>query len=192
MIGSNVVRAISVLGICGSLRKASLNALLLEAAARLAPEGLTIEKYDRLRDIPPFDQDDEDNMPEPVRDLHERMNAADALLFVTPEFNYGVPGVLKNAIDWATRPYESTVLTRKPIAIMGGSPSSLGSVRAQLALRQSFLWTNSDVLLKPEVMIPRLHDRFDEEGDLRDEDVTALLRQQLIAFKNHIAIGRCS
>lgn len=178
-----------VLGISGSLRAGSYNTMLLRAATKLAPPGMTIEIYDRLHEIPPFNQDRERDMPEPARDLKARIEAADGLLIVTPEYNYGVPGVLKNAIDWASRPYGTTTLTHKPIALMGAAPSNFGTVRAQLSLRQSFLWTHSDVLMKPEVMVFRAHERFDENGELKDPETAELVRQELAAFQAHIERG---
>lgn len=180
----------NILGISGSLRSASFNTMLLKAAVKVAPPGMTIGVFERLRDIPPFDQDRENDMPEPVRDLKARIEAADGFLIVTPEYNYGVPGVLKNAIDWASRPSGSPTLLHKPIALMGAAPSNFGTVRAQLALRQSFLWTQSDVLVKPEVMVFRAHERFDSEGELKDEETANLVRQELAAFKEHIERGQ--
>jgi chromate reductase, NAD(P)H dehydrogenase (quinone) len=180
---------VRVLAIVGSLRKASFNKKLLNAAIGLAPVGMTIETYERLGEVPPFNQDDENDPPEVIRDLRARIHAAAGLLIITPEYNYGIPGVLKNAIDWMSRPAGDTTLLRKPIAIMGAAPTNFGSVRAQLALRQTFLWTNSDVLVKPEVVVFRAQDRFDAQGSLQDPDTAKLIEQQLAAFKKHIEAG---
>jgi 2-polyprenyl-6-methoxyphenol hydroxylase-like FAD-dependent oxidoreductase/NAD(P)H-dependent FMN reductase len=179
---------VNIVAICGSLRKKSYNRFLLEAAIAHAPAGMTIQPFTRLREFPPFDQDEENDAPEVVRDLKARIQAAHGILFVTPEYNYGVPGALKNAIDWISRPFGDPTLLRKPIAIMGTAPTNFGTVRAQLALRQIFSWTNSDVLLKPEVVIFRAQDRFDERGALTDEDTLKLVVSQLVAFKKHIQV----
>lgn len=129
---------IRVFGISGSLRKGSYNTALLRAAKELAPEGMQIEIYEGLGAIPPYNEDvREQGWPEPVRELRERIAAADALLVVTPEYNYSIPGVLKNAIDWASRP-PNPPMAGKPAAIMGASGGNFGTARAQLHLRQIF------------------------------------------------------
>ena len=175
-----------VLGIAGSLRRDSYNKRLLRAAVELAPAGLEIEVWDRLRELPPFDQDQEADPPDVIQALKAGIAAADGLLIVTPEYNYGVPGVLKNAIDWASRPSGGSPLVAKPVAIMGAAPTNFGTVRAQLSLRQSFLWIDSDVMRKPEVMLFHAQHRFDEHGALSDENTVALVRQFLEAFERHI------
>jgi chromate reductase len=177
----------NVLGIAGSLRAGSFNAALLRAAAALAPEGVAVEEYPGLRDIPPYDADlDVDPPPAPVADLRARIRNADGLLIATPEYNYGVPGVLKNAIDWASRPADRSVLLRKPVALMSAAPGAFGGVRAQLSLRQSLLWTDSDLVTKPEVMVFAARQRFDADGNLTDEAVEALLRRLLDALAEKI------
>jgi chromate reductase, NAD(P)H dehydrogenase (quinone) len=158
-----------VLGIAGSLRRHSYNRGLLRVAQEVAPEGMSIEEYD-IAPIPLFNQDLEADLPAAVVDFKERIAAADALLIATPEYNYSIPGVLKNAIDWASRPITDTPLRHKPIALMG-TGGLYGTVRSQLALRQVFLYTESYVLLKPEVILPNARDRFDAEGNLLDESV---------------------
>jgi chromate reductase len=159
-----------VLGISGSLRAGSFNTALLRAAVELAPAGMRIDSFDRLRDLPHYDQDlDTAEPPAAVRALREEIRAADGLLIVTPEYNYGVPGVLKNAVDWASRPLATSPLAGKPIAMTSAAPGLFGGVRAQLALRQSFLWTGSVVVGKPEVMVGQARERFDAEGRLVDE-----------------------
>src|SRR5690242_11114722 len=125
----------TILGIAGSLRKQSYNRGLLRAASGLTPEGVTIETFG-LDGIPPYNQDKEANLPERVKLLKERIRASDAILLVTPEYNYSVPGVLKNAIDWASRPYGDNAWDDKPVALMGASPGTLGTARAQYHLRQ--------------------------------------------------------
>jgi len=162
--------AIRVLGIAGSLRRGSLNRALLRAAGELAPEGMTIETFDRLGEIPHFDQDLEARGdPEPVAALKEAMRGADALLVVTPEYNYGVPGVLKNALDWASRPPKGSPLIGKPAGIMGASPGMGGTARAQMQVRQAFVFTQTLVMQGPEVLVARAHEKFDAEGRLTDE-----------------------
>jgi len=170
-----------VCGLAGSLRKGSYNRALLRAAVRVAPEELEILVFDRLREIPPFNADVEaEGDPEPVAALKAAIRAADALLVVTPEYNYGVPGVLKNAIDWASRPPGSSVLEGKPAAIMGATPGGTGTARAQLALRQSFVFTGTPVLPGPEVLVAHAHQKFGEDGTLRDEATQKHVRELLV------------
>lgn len=177
----------SVLAISGSLRAGSLNSLLLDAAAELAPAELGIDVYSGLRDIPHYDGDlDTAEPPAAVADLRARIAAADALLIATPEYNYGTPGVLKNALDWASTPPQSSVLRGKPVALMGASPSPFGTVRSQLALRQLFLWTGSPVVTKPEVCVFGAHERFDAGGTLVDEGTAALVSDLLTALQAEI------
>ena len=128
---------ISILGIAGSLRKGSYNKLVLRAAQKLAPAGASIEIFE-LDGIPGFNQDEEKNPPRKGADLKVRARAADAILFVTPEYNYSIPGVLKNAIDWASRPYGDSAWSGKPVAVMGASIGVIGTARAQYHLRQCF------------------------------------------------------
>ncbi len=159
---------ITILGICGSLRKLSINRGLLRAAQQLAPQGVTIETFD-LKEIPLFNQDDEDNPPAIVTEFKARIRAADAILFATPEYNHSIPGVLKNAIDWASRPHRDNAWAGKPAAIMGASPGMLGTVRAQNHLRQVFVTLDLRTFNKPEVMIGLASQRCDAEGNLTDE-----------------------
>ena len=132
-----------------------MNMGLLRAAPELAPAGMEIQIYARLGDIPPYNDDVfVKGDPEPVADMKKFIGAADALLIVSPEYNYGVPGVLKNAIDWASRPAGKCVLNRKPAALMGCSPGLGGTIRCQHALRQSFVFTETHVMSQPEIKIP--------------------------------------
>jgi chromate reductase, NAD(P)H dehydrogenase (quinone) len=174
---------VRILGISGSLRAASYNSALLRAARKVAPAGMDIEIFEGLREVPPYDQDlDTAAPPPPVADLRHRVRRADGLLIATPEYNYGVPGVLKNAIDWVSRPAATSPLKRKPVAVMGAAPGAFGSVRAQLSLRQSLLWTDSVVVSKPELMVFQAHLRFDSDGDLVDEQTRQLLGALLAAL----------
>jgi chromate reductase len=172
-----------VLGIPGSLRAASFNRALLRAASELAPDGMEIRIFDGLRDVPLYDADVEaKGDPPPVVALKTAIGKADALLIATPEYNYGVPGVLKNAIDWASRPPGKSVLNGKPAAIMGASPAGTGTARAQLALRQSFVFTDTRVLLRPEVLVARAQEKIDAQGRLTDEPTREFIRQLLEAL----------
>ncbi len=177
-------RTIRVLGIAGSLRRGSFNRAALRAALELAPAGMAIETFDDLAAIPPYDEDvkQEQGFPPPVAALRARIKAADALLIVTPEYNYSVPGVLKNAIDWASRPPEQP-FDGKPVAIMGASPGALGTARAQYHLRQSFVFLNGLVLNRPEVMIANAAQRFDAQGRLTDGKTREFVAALLVALK---------
>jgi chromate reductase, NAD(P)H dehydrogenase (quinone) len=170
-----------ILGIAGSLRTASVNAGLLRAAATVLPAGMTLEVFD-LSPIPLYNGDlDGPNAPESVRHFKERIAAADALLVATPEYNYSVPGVLKNAIDWASRPPKETPLNGKPLAMMGAG-GIMGTVRAQMALRQIAVFNNMFPLNKPEVLVTRSWEKFDAEGNLKDEATLPQIRALLEAL----------
>jgi chromate reductase len=170
---------VTVLGIAGSLRAKSFNRMALAAACELAPQGMTILRFERVGDIPLYDEDvKERGFPEAAAELRQAIAAADALLVVTPEYNYSVSGVLKNAIDWASRPPEMPLLG-KPVAIMGASPGLMGTVRAQLHLRQILGGLNMPILNRPEVLIRQAAAKFDAEGRLIDEDTRKHIRQLL-------------
>jgi chromate reductase len=170
---------LKILGISGSLREDSYNTAALRAAQELVPEDVVIETFDRLDEIPPFNQDDERDPPEPVVELKERVKEADAILFITPEYNFSVPGVLKNAIDWASRPYGDNAWKGKPAAIMGASISMTGTARAQYHLRQSMVFLEMHPVNQPEVMISNAAERFSEDGELKDEDSKKFMTQLL-------------
>jgi chromate reductase len=172
---------LKVVGIAGSLRTGSFNMSLLRAARELQPEGMEITIYDGLGAIPPYNQDLDTNETRPaqVTALKNMIAAADALLIVTPEYNYNVPGVLKNAIDWASRPPAETPLRNKPAAIMGASGGLSGTARAQLALRQSFVFTQTYAVLQPEVLVQKAAEKFDAQGKLTNETTIRLVRQLL-------------
>jgi chromate reductase, NAD(P)H dehydrogenase (quinone) len=171
-------KTLTILGIAGSLRKASYNRAALRAAQEYAPEGVKIEIFE-LDDIPPFNQDEEKNPPQSVIELKQRVRAADAILFATPEYNYSIPGVLKNAIDWASRPYGDSAWNDKPAAIMGASMGTGGTVRAQYHLRQTFIFLNLHPINGPEVMITNAAERFDDQGNLKDEKTKEIIKKML-------------
>jgi chromate reductase, NAD(P)H dehydrogenase (quinone) len=168
----------TILGIAGSLRKQSYNRAALRAAQQLAPEGVRLEIFE-LDGIPSFNQDEEGHPPETVTTFKSKIRAADAILIVTPEYNYSVPGVLKNAIDWASRPYGDSAWAGKPVAVMGASVGALGTARAQYHLRQMFVFLNMYAVNQPEVMISNASQRFDSAGNLADESTKKLIRQLL-------------
>jgi chromate reductase len=167
-----------ILGISGSLRRQSYNSAALRAAVGLAPEGAVVEIF-ALYGIPIFNQDEESTPPARVVELKRRVREADAILFVTPEYNYSVPGVLKNAIDWASRPYGDNAWEGKPAAIMGASVGAIGTARAQYHLRQIFVFLNIFPVNQPEVMIGDAAQRFDAEGNLTDERKKDQIRELL-------------
>ena len=171
-------KPVRILGIAGSLRRDSYNRATLRAAMELAPEGASIEIFE-LDDIPAFNQDDEQNPPAKIVELKQRIREVDAILFVTPEYNYSVPGVLKNAIDWASRPYGDSAWNGKPAAIMGASVGEVGTARAQYHLRQMMVFLNMFPVNQPEVMIGNASERFDAQGNLTDNASKELIRQLL-------------
>lgn len=170
-----------ILGIVGSLRKQSYNKWLMNAVQKLAPAGMEIEIFD-LKDIPLFNQDDELSMPASVREFKQKIEAADAILVATPEYNYSFPGVLKNAMDWASRPQGKNSFSDKPAAVMGATYWSLGASRAIYQLRQTFVFLDMHVLNKPEIMMPFVAEKFSDTGELTDEDSKDKLREFLSAF----------
>ena len=182
---------IHVLGFSGSLRKASNNSGLLRAAADLLPPDMKLEIYD-ISQIPLYNADIlAAGMPEPVRDFKARIAAADALLIATPEYNYSMPGVLKNALDWASRPPKESPLNGKPLAIMGAG-GVLGTSRAQYHLRQVASGLNMLALNKPELAIQRGWEKFDEHGNLIDEATREQLRDLLDALAAWTRRLRCA
>ena len=172
--------SIHVLGISGSLRQGSYNTGLLYAAADLAPDGMRLEIFD-LSPIPLFNQDLELDLPEPVHRLKAHIAAADALLFAVPEYNYSFSGVLKNAIDWASRPPRDMPLSGKPAAILGAG-GRYGTVRAQLHFRQVAAHLNLLVLNRPELMVPYASEKFSPDGRLTDEQTREQLKSLLDAL----------
>ena len=176
---------IKILGVVGSLRKDSYNAFALKAAQELTPEGAHLELIE-LHGIPVFNQDEEMVPPPIVLEFKRRILAADAIFFATPEYNYSLPGGLKNAIDWASRPYGESVWNGKPAAIMGASVGSLGTARAQYHLRQILVTLDMPVVNQPEVMIANAAQRFDLSGQLTDEPTRKII-QKLLRALVHLA-----
>jgi chromate reductase len=164
----------TVLGISGSLRRDSHNTKLLRAAADLLPGGVELELWDGLKDVPPYDEDDEVRPPAAVARLRAAIAGADALFIATPEYNSSVPGQLKNALDWASRPRATAALRNKPVAVVGASTGAFGAVWAQAELRKVLASAGARVV-EGEVAVGHAHERFDEHGRLTDEN----LREQL-------------
>jgi chromate reductase len=174
----NMEKRINILGFAGSLRKGSYNRALLRAAKELMPGDAELEIFE-LDGIPPFNQDLEPAPPEKVKDFKKKIKAADAILIVTPEHNYSIPGILKNAIDWASRPYGDNSFEGKPAAIMSASTGMLGGARAQYHLRQVFVFLNMLPLNRPEVLVTFAAQKFDEQGRLLDEKARELIKTML-------------
>lgn len=175
--------ATSLLGICGSLRKKSLNRALLGAVAETLPPGCSLTIFEQLAEIPPFNSDVAEE-PAAVAALKAAIAASAGVVIATPEYNYSVPGVLKNALDWASRPQPSP-LRGKPVGIIGCSVGMSGSMRAQYHLRQILVYSDSPTLNQPEVLIPRAQERFDGEGRMSDESTRELMRKFGAAMVSH-------
>jgi len=169
---------INIIGFAGSLRSGSYNRALLRATLELLPGDANLEIFE-LDGIPPYNQDWDSSVPEKVKEFKRKIKAADAILIVTPEYNYSVPGVLKNAIDWASRPYGDNSLESKPVAIMSASTGMLGGARAQYHLRQTFVFLNMQPVNRPEVMVNFAAQKFDEKGKLIDQKTQDLIKQLL-------------
>jgi chromate reductase len=175
-------KPVRVLGISGSLRKASFNSAALRAASELMPPDMTLEIFNEIGNFPLYNEDVKaQGFPKAVEDLGRRIAAADALLIVTPEYNYSVPGVLKNAIDWVSRLPEQP-FNKKPVAMMGASMGMLGTIRAQLHLRHICVYLNMFPLNKPEVYIAKAQEKFDSQGTLTDEPTREQIRKLLAAL----------
>jgi chromate reductase, NAD(P)H dehydrogenase (quinone) len=182
VVGTASTETIRILGFAGSLREGSYNRALLRAAQELTPRGMVMEIFD-LASVPLYNADVEARGdPEGVAAFKAAIRGADALLIACPEYNHGVPGVLKNAIDWASRPPRDAVLNRKPVALMGASPGMTGSARGQSQLRQAFEFTNSYALPQPEMLVARAHEKFDQQGTLVDQATRDSLRRMLNAL----------
>ena len=169
---------VSILGFAGSLRKDSYNRALLRATLELVPDSTSLEVFG-LDGIPPFNEDLLSSPPEKVKEFKRKIKAADAILIVTPEYNYSIPGVLKNAIDWASRPYGDNAFEGKPVAVMSASTGMLGGARAQYHLRQSFVFLEMHPVNKPEVFVTFAPQKFDDKGRLLDEKTKQLIGELL-------------
>ena len=176
-----------ILGIAGSLRAGSLNRALLAAAAELAPEGMEIRPWDRLREVPHYDGDldVDERRPEPVIDLKARIAAADGLLIASPEYNYSISGVLKNAIDWASRPAARSPLVGKPVGIIGASGGAIGTARGQVHLREVIYSTMALVFPHPGVVVGGAPAKF-ADGRLTDEATRRFLHAYLVHFEEFV------
>lgn len=171
----------SILGISGSLRKGSYNSVLIRIAKEETPPGTEFIIAD-ISGIPLYNEDVRlQGMPKPVAVFKEQIRTADALLIATPEYNYSIPGVLKNALDWASRPPETSPLSDKPVALMGAG-GMMGTARAQYHLRQVCVFTNMHPLNKPELFIRRAAEKFDEEGNSKDPLIRDRVRNLIEAL----------
>jgi chromate reductase, NAD(P)H dehydrogenase (quinone) len=174
-------KQITILGFAGSLRKGSFNRTILRTAAETAPGDVAFTIFD-LEGIPPFNQDLEQAPPEKVKEFKAAIRAADAILIATPEYNYSMPGVLKNAIDWASRPYGDNAFQGKPAAIMGASIGMIATARAQYHLRQSMVFLDMHPLNQPEVMVPFADKKVDEKGQLTDQATKGKIAELVTAL----------
>ncbi|MBZ0110962.1 MAG: NAD(P)H-dependent oxidoreductase [Thermoanaerobaculia bacterium] len=178
----NEASPLYIVGIAGSLRKASYNRALLAAARQRAPTGVQIEIH-TLDPIPLYNQDIENQgIPTAVQKLRDAIYAADAVLLVTPEYNSGIPGVLKNTLDWLSRPPKPHPFDGRPVGIMGTTPGGFGTRAAQYQLRQVLVPLNAYVMAQPMMLVPGAGDKFDEEQTLTDEKTLAFLDRYLTSF----------
>lgn len=183
-----MVETIQILGIAGSLRRGSYNRAALCAAARMAPSGSRLDLCD-IGAIPLFNQDHEKQMPPAVDEFKKRIREADAILIATPEYCYSIPGVLKNAIDWASRPYGESAWRGKPVALMGLSEGSSGTMLAQQHLRQIFVDLKMFPINEPEVMIGGAAKHFDKDGDILIRTAISPIIQQKSSFGSFCKIS---
>jgi chromate reductase len=185
---TTVAGVFNIVGFAGSLRRGSYNRALLRAAAELAPPALHIVIHD-LDGIPLYNGDVEAaGAPQSVLQLRAAIRKADGLLIATPEYNHGVPGVLKNTIDWMSRPPSDNALNGKVAAVMGASSGMTGTARGQSQLRQAFVFTNTYALLQPEVLVGRAHEKFDADGRLLHQATRDFLATFLRRFTDLIAL----
>jgi chromate reductase len=175
-----------ILAISGSLRSASRNTALLRAAADLAPAGVEVELYDELEALPPYNEDRDTGLVTPVAArLREAITEADAVLFATPEYNGSVPGQLKHAVDWASRPRGTGALWQKPVAVLGASPSEHGARWAQADLRKMLGIAGAQVLESPTLVVAKAHERLDADGRLIHADTTDQLQALVADLADH-------
>lgn len=182
-----------ILAISGSIRTASFNTQALRSLPALAPEGMAIEVFKGVEELPHFSQDLEEDPPQSVLRMREAISEADGLVISTPEYNRSMPGVLKNALDWASRPYGKGVLTGKPAVVLSASPSNTGGLAAQLQLRSLLNVVNVYLVGGPMVAIPEVHNRLTVQGDvdvaLSDETTRGMLTHQLLGLQYAVADG---
>jgi chromate reductase len=174
-----------MVGFAGSLRTGSYNLALLRAAAEVVPAGTTLEILD-VSQVPVFNVDLERHVPSAVSNFQDAIRVADGVVIATPEYNAGLSGVTKNLIDWASRPSGDAVLARKPVAVMGATRGSWGTVRAQAQVRQTLSYIGAFDMKKPEIIVPRAAAKFDESGRLTDEDMRRRLEEFMAAFLSWI------
>ncbi|MEP2722991.1 NADPH-dependent FMN reductase [Roseibium sp.] len=173
---------LTILGIAGSLRRASYNRALLRASSELAPAGMAIAIFD-LAEVPLYNGDLEaEGDPPGVAALKAAIAGADGVLMATPEYNHGVPAVMKNAVDWASRPPREAPLGGKPVGLIGASPGITGTARGQSQLRQAFEFTDSYCMPQPELLVFKAHEKFDADGRLTDPATAQYLARYLTAF----------
>jgi len=165
---TEVFEPMKILGIPGSLRKLSFNKAALKVAVEVAPKNVDIEIFERLGEFPLFNQDEENHPPPIVLEFKDKIRQADAILFSSPEYNYSIPGVLKNAIDWASRPYGDSAWEGKPVGIMSAAGGNIGGARGQYHLRQVFVFLDMHPLNRPEVIISKVHDKVDMNNKIVD------------------------
>lgn len=180
---------LDIVGLCGSLRAASFNRMAMKLAGELLPATMRLEAVE-WRDLPIFDADVlARGMPAPVAALRERIRRADGVLIVTPEYNFSLPGGLKNAIDWISRG-DDQPFSQKPVAIQSASPGPLGGARVQYDVRRVMLFLNAMVLVKPEVFIGAAAGKFDAQGQCTDETTRKFVGEQMRAFERWIGAVR--
>jgi len=182
-----------VLGIAGSLRRASHNRRLLRAAASLLPPAVELVEFDGLKALPPFDEDDEPAPGAAVEHWRAEIRRADALLFATPEYNASIPGVLKNAVDWGSRPFSDPALRNVPVAVIGASTGMFGAVWAQAELRKSLAAAGARVIDR-ELAVPVVHEAYDDEGRLAlaDPEELASILAELVRVAEERSLGRAA
>ncbi len=175
----------NIIGICGSLRSQSINRMLLNLAGECLPAGSALVEHD-WRDIPPFNSDVmEQGLPPAVQALREHIRHADGVIIATPEYNFSLPGMLKNAIDWVSRGDDQPLL-HKPVAILSATPGPLGGARVQYELRKVLLFMHAAVLVKPEIFVGQAPQKFDAQGRCTDATTRGFVQSQMDAFIKHI------
>lgn len=186
---SNNFKYMNIIAISGSLREDSFNTLLLRAFQTLAPEDMKIDIVS-IADVPMYDRDNEDEYPKEAQALKDTIAAADGIIIATPEYNRSIPGVLKNTIDWLSRPHGKNSFAKKPVLVAGVSSGKIGTAVAQSHLRQILLYLDANVIGQPELYLGPAKDLFDAEGKITNELTKELLVKALVALQNRIALAR--